>query len=256
MPFNAIRVESPCRPMQPVLRPVAGHTEVHDGLTAATSFATEHRYLSPGQELFSEFDRPDYVFVVIDGWLMLRRILEDGRQQILDFALPGAIVGDPTGTGGRLTYSVEAVTTAHVAAIPLGRIPALIASVPSFALTMLRAASDSLGQAYESLTDTGRRTAREAVASFVLRMEARVRAAGGGTADGRVEFPLTQENIGDSIGLTAVHVCRTLRALKSEGLIETGRGSLLIRKRAALQAIAGVIEDDDAKPAADLRIAV
>ncbi|MEX2453495.1 MAG: Crp/Fnr family transcriptional regulator [Rhodospirillaceae bacterium] len=193
-----------------------------------------------GTELVSEFENCAHVFVVLRGWMALKRILEDGRQQILDFALPGAFVGDPTGRARMLSYSIEAVTDSEVAVIPLSRLPDLLRRAPSVALTLMQSMQDSLANAYDSLTDVGRRSAREAVANFLFRMDGRIRAAIGERADGSLEFPLTQENIGDALGLTAVHVCRTLRTLGREGVVCAGRKGLMVHDRDRLAEIAGV----------------
>ena len=245
MSLRQISVEPPCRPLNPVPFPgtrraeTVGHAfPLHPECAAAQLYATDRRTVAAGVDLVSEFDTCDSVFIVLSGWMALKRILEDGRQQILDFVLPGSIVGNPTGAAV-MSHSIEALTDTEVAVIPQSRIPEMMSAAPSAAMALLTSAQRALANAYDSLTDIGRRSAREAVASFLLRMERRIRDACGERADGSLEFPLTQENIGDALGLTAVHVCRTLRALSKEGVVCAGRKGLVVRDRAALAEIAG-----------------
>jgi hypothetical protein len=76
------------------------HGSEQDNIRAiADRYAMDRRTLAAGMELFAEGEASDCLYVVLDGWLILHRILEDGRRQILDFALPGAILGYRAGPG-------------------------------------------------------------------------------------------------------------------------------------------------------------
>lgn len=205
----------------------------------ARQYASEHRFVAAGTELIAEGETSNNLYVVLDGWLILDRILEDGRRQILDFALPGTVVGFRVRPDMAFTFTAEAITDAKVAVLPISRVRDLLHQRTDCALALLEAANDALLGAFDTLTDVGRRTAREAVSHFLLRMDRRIRRMRSSDVFCPVPFPLTQEHIGDALGLTAVHVCRTLRALRADGLIKTGRGSLTIFDREALADEAG-----------------
>ena len=64
----------------------------------------------------------------------------------------------------------------------------------------------------------GRTSARARVASLLCDIYRRLRILG--FADGGIQLPLTQEDIGDATGLTAVHVNRMMRSLAEDGIIE------------------------------------
>ena len=215
-------------------------------LSLADRFAIEHRSIAAGGELASFVETDRFLFVVTDGWLLRNAILEDGRRQVLGLLLPGDLITDQRAGAAYVAQSVDAITDATVALIPKDRLAALIADKPDVALTLLEATQDALNASYESLVDTGRRNSIEAVAHFLLRIETRAAAAIGRTSRGRVPFPLIQEQIGDATGLTAVHVCRTLRKLKTAGAIEMGRGWLRIVDRGLMAEIAGADDDLDA----------
>jgi len=214
-------------------------------------YAIDRRFVPAGAELFAEGEVSENLYIVLDGWLFQHRILEDGRRQILDFALPGAVVGYRSHPEAPFAFSAEAITNAEVAIIPLNRVTEIIRSGSESALTLLEAANEALLGAFDTLTDIGRRTARESIAHFLLRMDRRIRRSASANDQGSLPFPLSQEHIGDALGLTSVHVCRTLSKLRSEGLVETGRGRLRIVDIDALSEDAGVASCD----AGDLRLA-
>ncbi|MFT5488502.1 MAG: CRP-like cAMP-binding protein [Paracoccaceae bacterium] len=209
----------------------------------ANKLATEHRHVAAGAELCAFSGSEKFLFVVIDGWMFRNAILEDGRRQILDFILPGDLIAGRRWNGAEVSQTVDAITDSVVALIPLHAVSALVTEIPSVAITLLEASQSALYASYENLVDTGRRTSIEAVAHFLIRIEKRAAEAIGRTDDGAVVFPLIQEYIGDAIGLTAVHVCRTLRKLKTAGAIEMGRGWLKITDPAALAEFAGISDE-------------
>jgi len=211
----------------------------------ARHHATDRRLVLAGAELFGEGEMSDNLFVVLDGWLFLYRILEDGRRQILDFALPGAVLGYHAHPETPFAFTAEAITDASVAVIPVSRVGELLCRGRSCAMILLEAANQSLLGAFDTLTDVGRRTAREAVANFLLRMNRRIRAVTGADGGASVPFPLRQEHIGDALGLTSVHVCRTLGKLRRDGLVEIGHGRLRIVDADALAHDAHVYSFDE-----------
>jgi len=222
MSLRQISVEPPCRPLNPVPFPgtrraeTVGHAfPLHPECAAAQLYATDRRTVAAGVDLVSEFDTCDSVFIVLSGWMALKRILEDGRQQILDFVLPGSIVGNPTGAAV-MSHSIEALTDTEVAVIPQSRIPEMMSAAPSAAMALLTSAQRALANAYDSLTDIGRRSAREAVASFLLRL-----AGDDAGEDGMpvICLSMTRQEIADYLGLTIETVSRSFSELKRRGLI-------------------------------------
>lgn len=187
-----------------------------------------HRVVPAGREIYAEGETCDSVFVVIDGWAIQHQILEDGRRQILDFALPGALLGLQAAGEGVMSHTAECLTDVTVAAIPRGQLPQLFERHPKFAMRFTLLATETLNSAYQTLTDVGRRTAREAVAHILLRLYLRIGAARDGSPRELVDFPLTLEHIGDALGLTGVHICRTLRSLREDGIVHLSRGRLRI----------------------------
>jgi CRP-like cAMP-binding protein len=68
------------------------------------------------------------------------------------------------------------------------------------------------------VTNVGRRTARARVAHLLCEFGLRLKAAGL-ASDAAFELPLTQDQLADAVGLTPVHVNRTLRSLAADGVV-------------------------------------
>ena len=77
------------------------------------------------------------------------------------------------------------------------------------------------------------------MAHLLLRLYSRIRAQYPRGTESSVMIPLTQEHIGDALGLTAVHVCRTLRGLRQDGILSLGNGKLDVLDLDVLREVAG-----------------
>ncbi len=93
--------------------------------------------------------------------------------------------------------------------------------------------------ANEHLTNIGRRVARERVAHLLLELFYRVWLAHPSPHSDGVELPLTQEHIGDALGLTSVHVNRTLRQLREAGLVTISGHNMQVLDPDMLAEVAG-----------------
>lgn len=226
--------ESPCRPLPAPARPRAY------GASPSQSPGQQYRLIPAGTLLYAQGDECPGIHTVIEGWVFLHHILEDGRRQILDFLLPGDACGIAATEDGEATHSAEALSDTTVAVFPRAQLASALARDPEYAASVVLRAAGALSSAYETLTDAGRRTALEAVAHLLLRLDRRARAAVECPESEAISFPLTQEHIGDALGLTAVHVCRTLRALREERAAVVSRGQLRILDRRRLADIAGI----------------
>ncbi len=154
-----------------------------------------------------------------DGWLFRYKILHNGNRQIIDFILPGQIFGLQACFFKASLYSIAAVTAASVSALPLEVIDGVFDQNPKFAKVLFRFAVCEAAIVGEHLIDTARRSAYERVSHLLLELFVRLKSAGQ-TEEQSFTMPLTQELIGDAVGLTTVHVNRTLRALREDRLIE------------------------------------
>lgn len=183
-------------------------------------FKSGDRKISSGADLFAPGDVCNAIYNLLDGWAFRYNLLEDGRRQILDFALPGAVLGFHPERGGRTTYGVQALTDIELCIIPHENLAPLSREAPEMGMRLARLVSRDRSLAYDHLTSVGRQSARERVAHLLLELFIRYRADWPGQRSEEMRLPLTQEHIGDATGLTSVHVNRVLSDLRDEGIID------------------------------------
>ena len=182
-------------------------------------FKTRDRTLTAGSDLFTPGGPSDAIYYLLDGWVCLYKLLQDGRRQILHFALPGAVLGFPPSQGG-MSYSAQALTDATVSVIPRNNLIGMFGEYPEFAMRIASLVSRDRSVAYEHLSSIGRRSGRQRVAHLILELFVRSRMQWPGHDTEEMYLPLTQEHIGDTMGLTGVHVNRVLRVLRRERVLE------------------------------------
>ncbi len=194
--------------------------------------------IATGHDLFSQGEPCRHVFMILEGWVCLYELLEDGRRQILHFALPGDMVGFRPDSR-TLPFGAQALNQVRLCAIPRLRLIEAARTNPDLAFRIVGMLYDDGAEAYERLTSIGRKTALERVATLLLelffRLRRRIPLAHGET----VQIPLTQTHIADAVGLTAVHVNRMLGLLRQKGIIDYGNGVFRILAPARLLQIAG-----------------
>jgi CRP/FNR family transcriptional regulator len=202
--------------MRPLPAILSNGLSPHDTLrvnAARPSFRT----LAVGETLYFQGDESRYIYLLLDGWAFRHQTLEDGRRQILDFALSGAVFGFPA--TNILTHGVEALTPCTFSVFTRDNLFDLLQRVPVLGLRFIEIMAAAEARAYEHLTSVGRRSARERVANLL--MEMLLRARRGDPADGttRMTLPLMQPHVADALGLASETVCRTLAAMRRDGVL-------------------------------------
>ncbi len=155
-------------------------------------------------------------FTVKSGWVMLYSLLPDGGRQIHEFVLPGAFLGYRPERDAVLAYSAEALTDVTVCVLPREGTFRLLREMPELAMSFACTAWHAQAHAFQQQVSLGRRNARARIAHLLHDLHGRARNSGMGEP---VALPLTQEHIGDALGLTPVHVSRTLKTLRDDGIV-------------------------------------
>ena len=158
------------------------------------------------------------VYVNHRGWLVRYKILHDGSRQIIDFILPGQIFGLQACVFRKSLYSVATITESSVSEISFQIIDEVFERSPRLAKALFWSAACEAAIVGEHLIDAARRSAYERISHLLLELFVRLKGAGL-TSDMTFEMPLTQELIGDAVGLTTVHVNRTIRQLREDKLV-------------------------------------
>jgi CRP-like cAMP-binding protein len=158
------------------------------------------------------------IVVLQDGWAIRHRSLSDGRRQIINFNLPGDVVGLEGNFLRFADYSLTTLTAAEVSWFPVSRIPELFDRFPRLAAAITWSIFREQAMFQERLVSLGRRSARERVGHLLCELWKRLDAIAGSQGP-TFAMPVTQEELADTLGLSSVHIYRTLRSLRSEGLV-------------------------------------
>ena len=176
------------------------------------------RSVRRGAVVISENDKSRELFVVRSGWLHSSAVLGNGSRQILRFHFSGDVLGLSLLAFADSPETVTAVTEVSLCPFSRERFAAVIAEHPRIGALMLGLAVADRVSLADRLASIGRTSARARVGSLICEIFARMRQLGAANADG-IQLPLTQEEIGDATGLTAVHVNRMMRGLAEDGII-------------------------------------
>jgi CRP-like cAMP-binding protein len=196
---------------------------------SANTFATEHelrerepvgqrlRY-APRALIFLEGDQANGVFQVVDGAVMLYKLLPDGRRQVVE--LLG--VGDVFGLSPLPVYDCSAESLAETNVVTYDR--AAVERAPGFLLKLCVRVNAQLCMLHDHAMLLGRKSALERVASFVMRC---VPGRGGYGCTGprgkedhaTVQLGMTRQEIADYLGLTLETVSRAFSELRRRGVV-------------------------------------
>ncbi len=176
------------------------------------------RTLEPAAYLVREGEMPQNCAIILDGFIFRQKLTHDGNRQIVALHIPGDPLDFHMLLLAAADHNVQALTRATIATVPRVLVQTLIRERPEIAHAVIVNLLVDLSIGREWLLNTGRRDARARLAHLLCEFACRMDANGLSGPDG-YELPMTQEQLGDALGLTAVHVNRTLKTLAAEGLI-------------------------------------
>ena len=155
---------------------------------------------------------------VREGFAARYKLLRNGKRQIVNFIVPGDVVGLPGSFLDRAANSVIAVSDMTLQICPLESFVALCCRRPKFGLLLSWLAVQDVANYAEHVIDIGRRTPIERLAHLLLEIHCRLVAVGQ-AASSAFTLPFTQEMMSDALGLSVPHLNRMLTKLRTEGLI-------------------------------------
>src|SRR5208282_4841362 len=212
-------------------------------LETITDLEAGARVVPAGSDLYRQGDVCSNYFIVLNGWIALAALLDDGSCQILDFALPGAILGFQSASNAPMYHSARCLSIVRVFAFPRHKLDNIIESNPRLAVLLCRQIIADEARAHDHLTNLGLRGARERIAHLLLEIYVRLRRRLPSEPGETIHLPLSQGHIGQALGLTYVHVSRTLQILREQKIIRFANHKLEIIDPAALVAAAGIEHD-------------
>lgn len=218
------------RSLDPILRRLRSLASLSEGeVELVRSLGERRERHGPGEQLVAEgaVARPRFV---VSGWACRQRLMPDGRRQIFSLLLPG----DSFGFGSRPALCGVAALTA-IDIMDAGALQEAIrrGSVPGLARALSAAETQEDALLLDHAVRLGRMTAFERVAHFLLELQQRLEIAGLGDHQ-RFPLPLTQEILADALGLSIVHVNRTLQQLRRAALLELRSGVAILLEPEAM----------------------
>jgi CRP-like cAMP-binding protein len=161
--------------------------------------------------------RVDHACLVVSGIVARFGQNADGKRQITAMHVPGDMadlhsVVQPTGTS-----ALQALSIATILRVPHAALRAATGHYPALAEALWRDCMVDASILSQWVINVGRRDAKERLAHLLCEIAVRLHAA---PAKGQIMFPfaVTQQQLADATGLTAVHVNRTLQAMRREDL--------------------------------------
>lgn len=203
---------------------------------------TAGRSVAAGREIVSEGRPCPAIYLIAEGVAIRYRILRDGQRQIVNILLPGDFAGISSCRFETALFSIKTLTRAVIHPIPLPRLASLADSQPQLAAKLFWSFANDAAVVAEHLIAVGRRTAPERLAHFFLELLTRLRRLGLATG-ATFRLPLTQEIIGDALGLSIPYVNRVLHQLRDEGLLLVKNQRFEIRNLEELAALADFRQD-------------
>jgi CRP/FNR family nitrogen fixation transcriptional regulator len=167
-----------------------------------------------GQGIYHQSDPAQHWYCVVAGMAKKYAVLEDGRQPIVDFLLPGDFFG--FGARNAHQFTVEAVVNdTIVASYPRRETDSFAAREPQLAQLMRDIAFDTISRSQARMIMLGRTTASQKVGAFLVEMANRLP----GGSEGEVHLPMSRYDIADYLGLSFETVSRALTDLRCRGHI-------------------------------------
>src|SRR5258708_2720240 len=203
-------------------------------LGASNEIRRDHVVLPAGAEIIRAGDDSPEIYMLYAGWAFPFKMLPDGRRQILNFLLPGDLVGLQAAMFDAAQHGVEALTEVQLCLLPRRKIWALFGEMPGLAFDVAWLGSREESHVDENLTSAGRRTATERAAALIVMLYKRAKALGL-VVDGTFLFPLRQQHIADALGLSLVHTNKTLGRLRHIGMLKRMNGSLTLTNPRVLE---------------------
>lgn len=189
-----------------------------DEIEFVSKFKKGELSAEPGATILVEGSHSAHLFTVLSGWAFRYKSLPDGRRQILNFVMPGDLVGLQGSLSGEMEHSVEALSPVVLCVFERDNLPTIFRDHPelAFDLTWIAAKEEQILD--ENLLSVGRRNAGERIAYLLALIYQRAKAVG--MIKGKqIPSPITQHLLADTLGLSVVHTNKTLRKLSERKII-------------------------------------
>lgn len=220
------------------VRKLLSHSRLSvDDQAAITALPFTRRQLEPNDYILREGEKAKICPVILSGFAFRQKTSADGGRQIVALKIPGDPLDFQSLYLQAADHNLQALTKVEVAVFSLKDLEALIAPRPALARAVFVDILIEASIGREWLLNIGRRNALARLAHLLCELHYRVGQIAGEELLG-FELPLTQEQLADLLGLTPVHINRTIKTLEREGAVRRISRRLTIADVATLRHIA------------------
>lgn len=189
----------------------------------------DKRSIARGDQIRHGGEEIEHLHVVKSGWLYSYTILADGRRQVLQLHFPGDIIGLPDLAFKHATTALQTSTEVVLCPFPKRNLDDILTQSPTLTALLMTIGMVDHIVLLDRIRLLGRMDARERIAHLLLEIMCRLRITNP-KMETDFRLPLTQDVIGDAVGLTNVYVSRTLGELERGGFIQRSDGRINIAR--------------------------
>jgi CRP-like cAMP-binding protein len=221
----------------PLLRKLANFTDLsEEECQAVVDCCGDVRQVGAREDVIAQGDRTGGVKLLLDGFACRYKTLEDGRRQIVAYFVPGDLCDLRVFILKRMDHSIGAIAPSRVATISPADVLRLTQTYPTLTRALWWSTLVEEAILREWIVNVGQRNALERMAHLFCELLYRFRAVGLNQGLS-CTLPLTQIELAETLGLSSVHVNRTLQALRRRNLVTLNGGTLTIDDLEALEAL-------------------
>ena len=185
------------------------------------------QHYKKGNIVYDQDTRTENIYVVKSGWLISYSHLNDGGRLVMNIHFPGDIVGIHSIPFEKSADGLMAIKPATLCPFPKSGLRDVFTRTPRLAALIFAAGMQDHIVLHDRLKAIGRMAGENRIALLLLQIQARLKITNPNTTDS-FEMPLSQEIIGDALGITPVYVNRMLRQLQNDGWISYQKPSLTL----------------------------
>ncbi len=219
----------------PLLRKLSNFTALSaEECQAVVDSCGDVREVAAREDVIAQGDRTGGVKLLLEGFACRYKTLEDGRRQIVAYFVPGDLCDLRVFILKRMDHSIGAIAPSRIATIAPQNMLNLLHTYPTLTTALWWSTLVEEAIAREWIVNVGQRNALERTAHLFCELLYRFRAVGLNQGLS-CTLPLTQVELAETLGLSSVHVNRTLQELRRQKLITLDAGTLTIQDLHALE---------------------
>jgi CRP-like cAMP-binding protein len=194
---------------------------------AIRSLPVTVRHYRPDQPIVREGDRPSECCLLMEGFCVRAKTTSEGRRQILSIHIAGEIPDLQSLHLHVMDHDLVTLTECTLGFVGHVALRSIIRRRPSLAEALWRDTLVDAAIFREWIVNVGQRAGPNRLAHLLMELRERLRVIGR-VSGPEFELPLTQEQLGEALGITSIHVNRILKQLQNAGVLKFQRGRITI----------------------------